>query len=105
MAPRQPVRPRQPVSLERATSLYGRASGCHNAHYWRSGRPFRAYSGLATRTGCGKPALFFLAVVFRNESRDGFGADKPSVQRDEIARGQPIDFAIRIDGDRAQSAR
>ena len=32
-------------------------------------------------------------------------ADDPSAQGDEIARGQPIDFPIRINGDRAQGAR
>ena len=45
LPPRPTMAPRQPVSLERATSLYGRASGCHNAHYWCNGRAFRGLLG------------------------------------------------------------
>ncbi len=45
LPPRPTMAPRQPVSLERATSLYGRASGCHNAHYWFNGRAFRGLLG------------------------------------------------------------
>ena len=32
-------------------------------------------------------------------------ADDPGAQGDEVTRGQPIDFPIRINGDRAQGAR
>ena len=45
------------------------------------------------------------ARLFRTTNKVAHLADDPCAQGDEIARGQPIDFPIRIRGDRAQGAR
>ncbi len=45
------------------------------------------------------------ARLFRTTNEVSHLADDPCAQGDEIARGQPIDFPIRINGDRAQGAR
>ena len=45
------------------------------------------------------------ARLFRATNEIAYLADDPCAQGDEIARGQPIDFAIRIRGDRTQRAR
>jgi len=46
-----------------------------------------------------------LLASFARRTRSPTSRTTPRAQGDEIARGQPIDFAIRINGDRAQSAR
>ena len=45
------------------------------------------------------------ARLCRPTNEVGHLADDSCAQGDEIARGQPIDFPIRINGDRAQGAR
>ena len=45
------------------------------------------------------------ARLLRTTNEVAHLADHPCAQGDEIARGQPIDFPIRINGDRAHGAR
>jgi hypothetical protein len=58
-----------------------------------------------TNVGIDRQGRQAFARLFRATNQIAHLADDPRAQGDEIARGQPVDFPIRIRGDRAESAR
>ena len=67
-------------------------------------RPVASPTGSRTSVSTARVARR-LPVSRRATNEVAHLADDPCAQGDEIARGQPIDFPIRIRGDRAQGAR